>query len=66
MNDDPVFLTVEDVLAMHVDQIREFDRRLEYRRGLGETALIPDRAKFEARDRPRWGEAHLDPGPRPT
>ena len=24
MNDDPVFLTVDDVLALHVDQIREF------------------------------------------
>ena len=24
MNDEPVFLTVDDVLALHVDQIREF------------------------------------------
>ena len=24
MNDDPVFLTVGDVLALHIDQIREF------------------------------------------
>jgi hypothetical protein len=24
VSDDPVFLTVDDVLALHVDQIREF------------------------------------------
>jgi death-on-curing protein len=47
MNDEPVFLTVDDVLALHVDQIREFggSERLRDQGGL-ESAVAQASATY--------------------
>ena len=50
MNDDPVFLTVSDVLALHSDQIREFGGSDGLRdQGALESAVAQASATYEGR-----------------